>query len=191
MSADVMKKSMEDLLRMNAKDLKDRLSPTLEEIKKYGIGKLLEEYPDFLVRLLNRLKQTDAAKFLSEVIGVSDRLTDLLWEGVAFRAARSKGMESVLQKAERDFHVNIEASDSPFKSHFIIEKGKITGRSGLLHFKDEDFRFMGPTEVLIELLTGDIPLGLSNLQLQTAGHSGWISRIAPVIREISKLLKGV
>jgi hypothetical protein len=99
-------------------------------------------------------------------------------------------MESLLQQAERDFHVNIEASDSPFKHYFIVEKGRITGKSGLLHFKDEDFRFMGPTEVLIELLIGDLPMGLGNLVLQTSGHPGWVSRVAPVIQEIGKLLKG-
>ena len=95
-----------------------------------------------------------------------------------------------MEKAERDLHVNIEASDSPFKSHFIVEKGKITGGSGLLHFKDEDFRFMGPTEGLIDLLTGDLPLGFSNLRLQTAGHSGWVGRVSPVMHEIGRFLKG-
>jgi len=190
MRTDTMKKSAEDLLRMDPERFRDRLPFTLEEIQQFGIGKILGEYPDFLANLLKRLKEMDAAKLLSKVAGVSDRLTDLLWEGVAFRAPQSKGMTAVLQKAERDLHVNIEASDSPFQNHFIVEKGKITGRSGLLHFKDEDFRFMGPTAVLIELLIGDLPMGLGNLQLQTAGHSGWGSRIGPVLREISKLLKG-
>jgi hypothetical protein len=99
-------------------------------------------------------------------------------------------MKALLERAERPMHVNIEASDSPFGGHFIVKEGKINGRSGLLHFKDEDFRFMGPTEVLMDLLTGDLPMGFSNLRLQTAGHSGWVSRIAPVVREIVKLLKG-
>jgi hypothetical protein len=72
----------------------------------------------------------------------------------------------------------------------MVKKGKITGGSGLLHFKDEDFRFMGPTETLMGLFIGDLPLGFSNLQLQTAGHSGWMSRIGPIMREIAKLLKG-
>ena len=185
-----MKKSTEDLLQMDAERLKDRLSSTLEEIQRFGIGKLLEEYPDFLARLLKRLKEMGAAKLLNEGVGASDRLTDLLWEAVAFRALQSKNITSVLQKRERDFHVNIEASDSPFQNHFIVEKGKITGGSGLLHFKDEDFRFMGTTDVLIELLIGDLPMSLGNLRLQTAGHSGWVSRIAPVMRELSKLLRG-
>ena len=132
----------------------------------------------------------DAASLFSQVPQVADPLTDLLWEGVGSRAGQSPDMKSVLEKAERDLHVNIEASDSPFKSHFIVEKGKITGGSGLLPFKDEDFRFMGPTEVLIDLLTGDLPLGFSNLRLQTAGHSGWVSRVSPVMREIGRFLKG-
>jgi hypothetical protein len=32
-------------------------------------------------------------------------------------------------------------------------------------------------------------MGFSNL-CQTAGHSGWVSRIAPIIRGIVNLLKG-
>jgi hypothetical protein len=190
MSSDRMKKTVGDLLRVPAEGLKDKLSPALEEIRKYGIGRLLGEYPDFLARLLNKLKQVDAAGLFNQVPGVAEKFTDIFWEGVSSRAGQSKDLKSVLDKAERDLHVNIEASDSPFKGHFTVEKGKITGRSGLLHFKDEDFRFMGPTETLIELLTGDLALGFSNLRLQTAGHSGWISRISPVMREVSKLLKG-
>jgi hypothetical protein len=187
---EAMRKSVDDLLRMPAEALKDKLSAALEDIRIYGIGRLLEEYPDFLARLLNWLKQMDAASLFSQVLQVADKLTDLFWEGVGSRADQSPDMKSVLAKTERVLHVNIEASDSPFKSHFIIEKGKIEGGSGLLHFKDEDFRFMGPTEVLIDLLTGDLPLGFSNLRLQTAGHSGWVSRVSPVMREIARLLKG-
>ena len=190
MSNDAMKISIEELLRIPAEALKDELSQSLEDIRSYGIGRVLQEYPDFLARLLNKLKQMGAAGLFSRVPAVADQLTDLLWEGVSSRASQAQDMKSTLAKADRDLHVNIEASDSPFKSHFIVEKGKIRGGSGLLHFKDEDFRFMGPTEVLIELLLGDLPLGFSNLRLQTAGHSGWVSRVSPVMREIAKLLKG-
>lgn len=187
---DVMRKSIDDLLHVPAEALKAKLSPALEDIRIYGIGRLLEEYPDFLARLLNKLKQMNAASLFSQAPEVADKLTDLFWAGVGSRANQSPDMKSVLEKAERVLHVNIEASDSPFKGHFIVEKGKIKGGSGLLHFKDEDFRFMGPTGVLIDLLTGDLPLGFSNLRLQTAGHSGWVSRVSPVMREVATLLKG-
>jgi hypothetical protein len=190
MSSDGGSRSIEDPLGGPAEVLKDKLSPALEEIRRYGIGRLLEEDPDFLARLLIKLKHMDAAAFFSRVPPIADKLMDLLWEGVGARAGQSPGMKSVLEKAERDIHVNIEASDSPCQSHFVVEKGKITGGSGLLPFKEEDFRFMGPTEVLIDLLTGDLPLGFSNLRLQTAGHSGWVSRVAPVMREIGRALKG-
>ena len=190
MSNDAMKKCMEELWRMPAEGLKDKLFPTLEQIRKYDIGKLLQEYPDFLARLLNKLRDDDAAELFSQVPGMADHLMDLLWAGVSSRAEQVEEMKCLLEKAERPIHVNIEASDSPFRGHFIVKGGKITGRSGLLHFKDEDFRFMGPTEVLMEFLTGDLPMGISNLRLQTAGHSGWVSRIAPIIRGLVKLLKG-
>jgi hypothetical protein len=190
MSSDVMKDSWEELLRLPADGLKIKLAAALEDIRRYGIGKLMQEQPAFPAKLLSKLKQAHAAKLFLELPGVSEQLLDLLWEGVSARADQMKDMRSVLEKAEREVHVNMEASDSPFKCHFIVKGGKITGKFGLLHFKDEDFRFMGPTEVLIDLLTGDLVMGFSNLRLQTAGHSGWVSRVAPVVREIAKILKG-
>ena len=189
MSSDGIKMTIEELLRAPA-ELKNKLPRALEEIGYYGIGKALNENPDFLCRLLTQLRKADAARVFNQVSKTADKLSDLLWEGIGFRAEQSQSMKSLLTKAERDIQVNIEASDSPFQCHFMIKEGKITGGSGLLHFKDEDFRFMGPTETLMGLFIGDLPLGFSNLQLQTAGHSGWMSRVGPILREIVKLLKG-
>ncbi len=190
MASVTMKKSLEEVLQMPASAIKDKLPSALDEIRQYGIGKLLEEYPDFMAQLLNQLKKNGASRFFTEVTGVADQLLDLLWEGVALRAEQLPDMKAVLGRAERMMRVNIEASDSPFKSHFVVKGGRITGHSGLLHYKEEDFRFMGPTDVMIELLLGDLHLGFSNLRLQTAGHSGWFSRVGPVVREINKVIKG-
>ena len=190
MSGEVRKSPFEDLAQWTAARLRDDLSPALEEIRRYGVDKVLGEYPDLLARLLDKVQQADAAELLSRTPGLADQLAALLWQGVVFRAGQSKEMRSILEDVERGFHCNMEASDSPFRSHFAVEKGKIHGASGLVHFKDEDFRFMGPTEVLIDLLTGDLSLGFGNLRLQTAGHPGWLKRIAPVLRKISQLIKG-
>jgi len=190
MTNEAMKKFIDTFLALPAEGLENALPAAFKEIREYGMGNLLREHPDFLARLLSKLRQSDAAGLFNQVPAAADQLMDLIWEGVASRAEQVKEMKALLERADRSMHVNIEASDSPFRGHFIVREGKITGRSGLLHFKDEDFRFMGPTEVLMDLLTGDLPMGFSNLRLQTAGHSGWVSRIAPVVREIVKLLKG-
>ena len=190
MTKEAMKKFIDTLLALPAEGFKTALPTAFKDIREYGMGNLLQEYPDFLARLLAAVRKSDPAGLFNQVPGAAEQLMDLLWAGVSFRAEQVKEMKALLERAERPIHVNIEASDSPFRGHFIVREGKITGRSGLLHFKDEDFRFMGPTEVLMDLLTGDLPMGFSNLRLQTAGHSGWVSRIAPVVREIAKLLKG-
>ncbi len=189
MDQEAMKEFIENLLALRAEGFKTALAAALNEIREYGIGNLLREQPDFLAHLLAAVRKSDPAGLFNQLPDATDQLMNLFWEGVASRAEQVKEMKGLLERAERPMHVNIEASDSPFRGHFIVKKGKITGRSGLLHFKDEDFRFMGPTEVLIDLLTGDLPMGFSNLRLQTAGHSGWVSRISPVVREIAKLLK--
>jgi hypothetical protein len=191
MNQEAMKKFIDNLRAMSAEELKNMLPGALNEIREYGIGKVLQESPDFLGRLLAAIRKADAAALFNRFPQSAERLMNLLWEGIAFRVERLEEMKSLLEKADRPMQVNIEASDSPFRGHFIVRGGKIAGRAGLLHFKDEDFRFMGPTEVLMDLLTGDLPMGFSNLRLQTAGHSGWVGRIAPIIRELAKLLKGV
>jgi hypothetical protein len=189
MTSAMLKETIENLLRAPA-EIKNKLLRDLGAIEKCGVGKALDENPDFLGRLLIQLRKADAAKIFNDISGAADRFVNVLWEGVSFRAEKAPALKTLLEKAERDIHVNIEASDSPFHCHFIVERGKIRGCSGLLHFKDEDFRFMGPTETLIGLFLGDLYLGFSNLNLQTAGHSGWTSRVNPIMREIAKLLKG-
>ncbi|MGB9699537.1 MAG: hypothetical protein ACPL5I_09145 [Thermodesulfobacteriota bacterium] len=190
MAMSAIKNFLKELPKISPTELPEKLNPILEEIKGYGINQLLAEYPDFFAQLLNQIKNKDSAELFNQNAKAADLLSDLLWEGVAGQMEKRPESQAVLQKAERKMRINIEASDSLFKSHFIVQEGKISGGSGLLHFKDEDFRFMGPTEVLIDLLLGDLPLGFSNLRLQTAGHSGWFSRLGPIMREINKILKG-
>jgi len=181
---------LSELPKISPIELPKKLMSILEEIKSYGINQLLAAYPDFFAILLNQIKKKDSAAIFNQNPPAADLLSDLLWEGVAMQMEKRGESKAVLQKAERKMRINIEASDSPFKSHFIVQEGKISGRSGLLHFKEEDFRFMGPTEVLIDLLLGDLYLGFSNLRLQTAGHSGWLPQIGPIMREINKIIKG-
>jgi len=189
MTSTMLNDTIENLLRAPA-ELKNKLPRDLKVIERAGIEKTLSLCPDFFHRLLGQLRKADAARVFNDVPGVADELAELLWAGIGHQARRTKDLRSLLAKAEREMHVNIEASDSPFQTHFIVTGGTIQGGAGLLHFKDEDFRFMGPTQTLIGLFLGDLPLGFHNLELQTSGHSGWMSRIGPIMREISKVLRG-
>jgi len=190
MSGEFLKKKVEDMLRLPAEELTDVLPRTLDEIRSFGTGKMLEEVPELLSKIIGKLVAVDAAKFLREVPEISEKFMDLLWEGVGLLCVTSEELRSALERTTREIHVNLEASDSPLRGHFIVSQGKLSGGSGLLHFKDEDYKYMGPTEILLQLLTGELALGFSNLRLQTAGHSGWASHLAPILRGISKLIKG-
>ena len=75
MSNGSMKMAIDELLRLPAEGLKDKFPRVLEEIQKYGIGRLLSEYPGFLARLLGRLKQVNASRLFNEVPGSADQLT--------------------------------------------------------------------------------------------------------------------
>lgn len=190
MSIELLKKEVEDMLRLPAEELKDVLPRTLDEIRGFGTGRMLEEVPDLLSKIIGKLVAVDSGDFLREVPEVSDKFMDLLWEGIGTLAPKSEELSSVLEGTTREIHVNLEASDSPLRGHFTVSQGKLSGSSELLHFKEEDFKYMGPTEILLQLLTAELPMGSSNLRLQTAGHSGWAILLAPILRGISRLIKG-
>ena len=138
MSGELLKKKVEEMLGMSAEGLKEVLPLTLDEIRRYGTAKMLKEVPDLFSRIIGKLIDIDAARFLSEVPEVSDRFMDTLWEGVGSLAVTNEGLRSALKRTTREIKVNLEASDSPFRGHFIIDQGRLSGGSGLLHFKEED-----------------------------------------------------
>ena len=189
MSQELVNKRVEEKLRMPAGELKDTLPLTLDEIRQYGISKMLEEAPDLLSKIMGKMMETDAAKLVSDVPEVGDKLMNILWEGLGVLAVQSEEMRAVLGNT-REMKVNLEASDSPSKAHFTISQGKLSGGSGLVPFKEQDFRFFGPTGVLMRLLSGKLSLGFSDLKLQTEGHPGFFPWLTPIMQGIAKLIKG-
>lgn len=191
-------KKIEEILQMPAEEVKDALPLILDETRKYGIEKTLEEIPDLLAKIIRKLIEVDAAKFVSEAPEVSDKFINLLWEGIGKFTGKSRELRSELEserlmsvlKRTKQINVNIEADDSPLRGHFTISQGKISGGSGLLHFKDQDFRIFGPTEILMKLLLDELALGFSNPKLMTDGHPGLAPFVSPIIQGISKLIRG-
>lgn len=180
-------RKIEEILQLSAEEAKELLPSILDEIGKSSIGKVLEKYPGLLSKIMGKLIEIDAAKFLSEVPEFSDKFMDLLWEGVNGLALKSDELKSVLART-REVNVNLEASDSPLTAHFTTSQGRLSGGSGLLHFKDQDFRFFGSTEVLLRLLSGKLPLGFSNPWLLTDGIHGFLPLLGPIMQGMSKLI---
>ena len=179
------------LAHVPADELKRTLPAILEEIRAFGASRLLKTRPDALATIITALLAAGAAEVLTTTPAAADALMDTLWNGVESRAAELPDLTAALQAVDREIQVNIEGSDSPLTGHFHIKNTGITGGAGLVHFRDQDYRYMGPTEILLQLLLGELPMGTSNLQLQTAGHSGFAHRVGPVLKGITTLIKGV
>jgi hypothetical protein len=162
----------------------------LAELRRRGVAEILEEAPDFLAKITAKVLEVDGARLFNEAPELAGDFMNAFWEGVGVLGDGDTPLRSALNRVTMPMHVNMEASDSPLNGHFIVGCGKLSGGSGLLHFREEDYRFMGPTEILLRLLLGELPLGTYNLQLQTAGHSGFAARIGPVLKGISGSIHG-
>jgi hypothetical protein len=189
--SDELIKKVDALAQMPAEELQGQLPIILEEIRDFGAGQLLEMESDALASIIKAVLNAGAVEILTANPATAESLMQVLWDGVQDRAADVADLQAALKKTDRDVQVNIEASDSPLTGHFHITKSGITGGAGLVHFRDQDYRYMGPTTILLQLLLGELPMGTSNLQLQTAGHSGFASRVGPVLRGVTALIKGV
>jgi len=171
-------------------ELNRALPAAIEELRAFGAGRLLKTHPHALAVIITALLAAGAAEVFTNNPAVADALMDALWDGVEARAGDIPDLTAALNKVDREIQVNIEASDSPLAGHFHITKTGITGGAGLVHFRDQDYRYMGPTEIMLQLLLGELSKGTSNLHLQTAGHSGFASRVGPVLKGITALIKG-
>ncbi len=179
---------METIGRMSPEELEKTLLPTLIELHTYGLEQALQEAPGLLQVIIDKLLEMNPAKLICKTPEISERFMEILWEGIGKTAVRSDTLKPLLEKT-RDINVNIEASDSPFRGHFKISNGNLSGGSAFFHFKDEDYRIMGTTQVLLELLTGQLALGFSNPGVQTAGHSGFAAFVAPIVKGVAALIK--
>jgi len=173
---------------MSAVELEQALPQAVDEIRTHLTGIALSRVSLLLEKTIDKLLDVDAADIIQQSPEISDNFMELLWQGIAELAQHSDDMQSVLQKT-RDIHVNIEASDSPFRGSFSVIDGTLSGGSSFFHFRDEDYRIMGPTKVLLRLLTGQLPMGFSNPEIQTAGHSGFAAFVGPVVKGVASLIR--
>jgi len=188
--SDELIRKIDTLPQMPAEELRRTLPGILEEMRAGGAGRLLEVRPDALCTMIRALLLAESAEVFTTTPTAADAFMQILWDGVEARAADAPDLQAALKKADRELHVNIEASDSPLAGHFQTTRTGITGGPGLVHFRDQDYRYMGPTTVLLQLLLGELPMGTYNMELQTAGHSGFGPRVGPVLRGVTTLRKG-
>jgi len=179
------KKKIKELLPLPPDELKRSFSSHLKDIRLYGTMKTMEESPALLSQIIGRLVELDSAEFANKVPQSMDMFMDLLWEGIALVTSENEHFASII-RGTRDLSVNLEASDSPLRSHFQIRKGILSGGSGMLHFKDQDLRYLGPTETLLKALAGDLAWG----KLTREGHPGLMPMMRPVFQGIGNIIRG-
>jgi len=178
-------KKIENILSLNPDDFIRSFSSYMNEIHLYGPLKIIEESPTFLVQIIRRLVELDVAKLTKTAPQSIDMFMDILWESISLVATKKGLLDSVINDTIR-VSVNFDASDSPLRSHFVINQGTLSGGSGMLHFKDQDWRYLATTETLLKALAGDIAWG----KLKREGHPGLAPKMRPVLQAINSIIRG-
>ena len=183
-----LQKRIEDIRQRPPEEVGEALWHAFEEINADGMIKAVAAYPGVLAAITDVLLDTRMDRALPDRPEIFNGFMDVFWTGVKEHARKSSWMQSTLLNT-KDLKVNMEASDSPLRGHFEIAGGGIWGGTGMLHFKEQDVRFLGTTRTLLTLLRGDLPMGLGNLALQTEGHPALLPILAPVMKALSALIR--
>jgi len=189
MNEKLVKRLTKDIEQMFSTELENVTAPAMDDLRRH-IADMAPSQISLLLRVMtDKLLTIDASQMMRQFPEFSESFMELFWQGMVKLSENSAEMHSLLKKT-RDVNVNIEASDSPFRGHFRVSKNKLSGGSTFFHFRDEDYRIMGTTKVILQLLTGQLYMGFSNPELQTAGHSGFAAFVTPIVRVTASLIKG-
>jgi hypothetical protein len=174
---------------LKSSSIADDDEPSLPSLLKYietqGIGEALNARPALLRELCRQLASEGPLEQ-----SVYCRFLKYYWEGVGLLVERSPTLKELLA-GTMPLTVNLEATDTSLSGHFQIRDGRISGAAGMVAFKDQDFRFFGPTRVLMMLLNNELPLGYADLSLHSEGHPGLGRILFPIMRRIAQLAKGL
>ena len=183
-----LKSTLEGLLTMSPEEMKTKLGPAMDEVKG-KVAKMMETMPDLPQRMAANLSKMDVAKFSNDAPEASAKFTDVLWESIGVLAEKNADLKSKVA-AVGDIEVNFQATDSPMKGHMKIKGGKLTG--GSTHLATATFKTIGPTKVMIGLITGSVdPIGgFMSKQYTTEGSMATGMKLSPVMSAIARALKG-
>lgn len=183
-----LKSNLEELLAMSPEELQTKLGPVMDQVKG-KVAELMETMPDLPQRMAASLSQMDVAKFSNDAPEASAKFTDVLWESIGALAEKNADLKSKVTGVG-DIEVNFEANDSPMKGHMKTSGGKLTGGSAQL--ETATFKTIGPTSVMIGLITGSVdPIsGFMSKQYTSEGSMATGMKLAPVMSAIARALKG-
>jgi len=183
-----IKSTWEGLLGKSPEELKTQLGPVMDQTKG-KVAELMNIMPDFAKKLAESLGQMDVAKFNNEAPEVSAKFTDILWESISVLAEKNADLKSKVA-AVGDIEVNFQATDSPMKGFMKISGGKLSG--GSTQLATATFKTIGPTKVMIGLITGAVdPIGgFMSKQYTTEGSMATGMKLSPVMSAIARALKG-
>jgi putative sterol carrier protein len=189
MSAEKLKKDIDEAMKMPGDKLKNVLPSLMKNIKAFGVGNLTKAMPDFVPKLMTKLGEVDVKKFVTEAPEASAAFMDILWEGASVLAEKDAEIKGKVTNAG-EIKVNFEATDSPLRGNIKISGGKISGGSAMLSACD--LKISSDTKTLLALLTGAIdPVrGYMAGQYKMEGSLAMGIKLAPVMQSMSKIFKG-
>ena len=183
-----LKKAWEGIVGKSPEELKTQLGPIADRTKGH-VAELMQVMPNLPKLLAESLGKMDVAKFSNEAPEVSAKFTDILWESISVLAEKNADLKSKVA-AVGDIEVNFQATDSPMKGSMKIKGGKLTG--GSTQLATATFKTIGPTKVMIGLITGSVdPIGgFMSKQYTSEGSMATGMKLSPVMSAIARALKG-
>ncbi len=188
MDVNELKKMVDESLKKSEEELKESLPGLLDNLEGVDLEGVIDDLPDLVPKMMRKLNEIDSKSFMESAPEASTKFMNLLWASVAIMAEKNAGAKARLEQVG-EAKVNFEATDSPLTSYLNISKGKLNGGSGLLD--KYDLKIYGPTEVIVELLSGKLnPIqGFMAGKYKMEGSVTLGMKLSPLLTSITDMFK--
>ncbi len=189
MNAEQLKDALDASLNMSAEELKETLPMILDGVKEAGLDNLLEQVPDAVPKLIQKMNDLDIKTFIEDNPEISANFMDILWDSVSILIEKNPEAKAQIEKAG-NVRANFVATDTPMESNLVIADGKLKGGSGLLD--KSDISLSGPVDSMLGLLTGSLhPISAFMAgKYKIDGDMVLGMKLAPIMSSVSKMFVG-
>jgi len=184
-----VRKAVEEAFELNAEELKEELPSLLEKLDQ-NVMDLVEQNPELIPRLFEKMDEIDAGDLAQDSPDVANQFQNFLWDTTEEFIRQDEQMQS---RIDVDITVNFSATDSPMEGHLSVNAEESTIKGGTETVGNAELTITSETDTLIDLLTGKVdPVqGFVTNQYEMNGPPSEGIKLVPILKAMADKYTGI
>lgn len=184
-----IRSEVEEAFELQADELKQELPTLLEKLDEHVMD-LVDNNPELIPRLFEKMDEIDAGELAQDSPEVANQFQNFLWDTTEEFISQDEEMQS---RIDVDITVNFEADDSPMEGHLTVNSERSTIEGGTETVAGAELTITAETDTLIDLLTGKVdPVqGFITRKYTMDGSPSVGIKLVPILKAMADKYTGV